>query len=298
MEISQTASLPLSILRQLRVRQWAKNLLVFVPLILIHRLDDPELFWRCLLTFLAFSSMASASYIINDFKDLSSDRDHPIKRERPLVAGTLSRGIAVALIPVLIAVSLLLASLVSPTVTMVIAIYFGATLSYTIFAKQQVALDVVTLGLLYAIRLVAGGYAVEVPVSFWLIAFSMFLFLSLALVKRYSETLEYGNDDDSLIAGRGYMKSDLPLLSQIGISSGLISVLVLALYVNSEEVTVRYSSPELIWGLCPVATYWVCRIWTLATRGKLHDDPFLFATYDRPTYVMAVVSLAIIWLAV
>lgn len=298
MEILRTASLPLSILRQIRVRQWTKNLLVFVPLLLIHRLDDFDLFLRCVLTFFAFSAMASASYIINDFKDLSSDRDHPIKRGRPLASGALPQGIAIALIPSLMAVSLVFSTMVSPLVTAAIALYFIASLSYSLYAKQFAALDVVILGLLYPMRLVAGGYAVEVPVSFWLVAFSMFLFLSLALVKRYSEILAYSGDDDAMIAGRDYMKSDLPLLSQIGISSGLISVLVLALYVNSDTVTIRYTSPEFIWGLCPIAAYWICRIWILATRGKLHDDPVLFATYDPPTYVMAAISLAIIWLAV
>ena len=282
----------------MRVRQWTKNLLVFVPLLLIHRLDDPALLWRCVLTFLAFCATASASYVINDLKDFCNDREHPIKCNRPLVSGAISRATAIAMIPLLLGAAFIGASMVSPTVTATIAVYFLVTLSYTLLAKQLVILDVVILGVLYAIRIVAGGYAVEVPVSFWLIAFSMFLFLSLALVKRYSETYAYGSDEGAPLAGRGYVKSDLPLLSQMGVASGLISVLVLALYINSETVSVRYTTPQVIWGLCPVAAYWIGRIWILATRGELHDDPVLFASYDPATYAMAIVSLAVIWLAI
>lgn len=281
----------------MRVQQWIKNLLVFVPLLLIHEIDNPVQLWRSFLTFAAFCLVASASYVVNDLLDLHHDRAHAVKRSRPMAAGALPVPLGIAMVPLLAASGLAIASAVSVPVTVSVTGYLGAALFYSFFAKQRVSLDVVTLGLLYAIRVVAGGYAVEVPVSFWMIAFSMFMFLSLALLKRYSEVAVYGADDGTPLPGRGYVKDDLPLLSQIGISSGLISVLVLALYINSEDVTARYSQPEWIWALCPLAAYWVCRIWVLASRGRIDNDPVLFASSDPLTYLLGAFSAAIIWAA-
>lgn len=285
------------ILRQLRAQQWIKNLLVFVPLVLIHELDDPVLLWQSAVAFAGFCLVASASYIVNDLRDLRHDRAHAVKRLRPLAAGTLPLPLAIVLAPLLAGAGLAIAGSVSVQVAASVGAYLGAALCYSFFAKRLVALDVVTLGLLYAARVVAGGYAVQAPVSFWMIAFSMFMFLSLALLKRYSEVLTYGADDGTPVHGRGYVKADLPLLSQMGIASGLISVLVLALYINSEAVAARYSEPEWIWALCPLAAYWICRVWILASRGRIEDDPVLFASHDPPTWLLGIVAAGIIWAA-
>jgi 4-hydroxybenzoate polyprenyltransferase len=181
---------------------------------------------------------------------------------------------------------------------LVLAIYYGFTLAYSLWLKKKVLVDVLVLAGLYTLRIIAGSAAVSIQLSFWLLAFSMFLFLSLALVKRYSELCSVLKTEHKFIQGRGYQVLDLTTLNSLGTSSGYLAVLVLALYINSYEISVHYTHVQLIWLLCPLLLYWISRIWVIASRGEMHDDPVVFTLQDRPSQWIGVVAAVILWLAV
>jgi 4-hydroxybenzoate polyprenyltransferase len=250
-----------------------------------------------LLVFVAFSLCASGVYVLNDLLDLEADRHHATKRFRPFAAGDLPLPIGFGLIAVLLAGSISLAASLSANVLAVLAFYFALTTSYSWKIKQKPLLDVFFLAGLYTIRLVAGHEATRIPYSSWLLMFSMFIFLSLALVKRFREltTLRQKNEHHS--KGRGYMASDLEVVAMLGSVSGYLSVLVLALYVNSVEVTRLYKNPTLLLLVCPLFLYWISRVWMIAHRGQMHDDPIVFALKDRVSYLIAALTLGILWLA-
>jgi len=283
-------------IRQLRPHQWAKNALVWVPIALAHRLDDWHRLGAVCATFLAFCAVASAGYVLNDLVDVDADRAHPTKRKRPIAYGSLPIPAAFALFGGLIAVAAGASALwLSPAAAAMVAIYLVLTLSYSFYFKRQLLLDVLVLAGLYTHRVLAGGVAAQVVVSPWLLAFSTFFFLSLALVKRYVEF-----SDPALVtprrpgSRRAYQTGDLGLIEALGLSSASIAVLVLCLFVSSENVTTLYRTPALLWLMCPVMFYWVARIWLLAHRGELHDDPVLFATRDRNSYVAGLIVAAIV----
>lgn len=283
--------------RALRVHQWAKNLLIFVPLVAAHLALDPELGWRALLAFAAFSACASSVYLINDLLDLPSDRRHPRKSRRPFAAGTLPLEAGLVAAPMLLVGAFLLSSFLLPwTFTALLGGYFVLTLAYSLNLKQVAVLDVLTLSGLYTLRLLSGAMAVDVAISDWLLIFSIFLFLSLALVKRVSELLKLAPETGGA-HGRGYHREDLALLGQLGAASGYLSVLVLALYIHSPEITRLYSRPEWLWLVCPLALYWLSRVWLLTHRGQMNDDPVVFALRDRASLVVAVLGAALLWLA-
>ena len=264
-------------LRAIRVHQWLKNLLVFVPLGAAHLVGDGRAVAAAILAFVAFSLCASGVYLINDLLDLESDRRHPRKRERPFASGRLPlvHGAVMALVLLVAAAALSLAF--SPQLALVLAVYFAATMLYSLRAKRIVMVDVVLLSALYTLRIIAGTVAIGVPLSFWLLAFSMFLFLSLALVKRHAELLVLAD----ALPGRGYRREDTPVVMGFGAASGFASVLVLALYINSPQSAALYERPEVIWLLCPLLMYWIMRMWLKAHRGEMHDDPVVFAVTDR-----------------
>lgn len=265
----------------LRPHQWLKNLLIFAPLAAAHRFDDLVLFGQALLAFLCFCLCASSVYLLNDLLDLDSDRRHPRKRRRPFASGALAVKHGLWLTPLLLAGSILLALALPPAFMATLALYVVATLLYSFWLKRIVLFDALTLAGLYTVRLIAGAAAVGVALSFWLLAFSMFFFLSLAMVKRYTELLALqGQGGDARTPGRGYQAGDLETIAMLGGASGYISVLVLALYVNSDGVPEIYRLPEAIWLVCPALLYWVSRVWLGARRGKLHDDPVVFAVRD------------------
>ncbi len=270
----------------LRPHQWLKNLLVFVPLLAAHRMLDPASAIAGVGAFLAFCLCASGAYLLNDLLDLPADRAHPRKRERALASGRIAPAAALLAAPALAAAGLGLALAIGPGLAALVASYVGATLAYSLGLKRVAALDVVALALLYTLRVLAGAAAIGVPVSFWLLAFSMFIFTSLALLKRCTELVAMRGDGRVAAEGRGYHLDDLPLLRAVGASAGLVAVLVLALYIDSPESRALYARPEALWLLCPLLLGWVLRAWLLAHRGRMHDDPVVFALTDRGSLVV------------
>ena len=241
-----------------------------------------------ILAFLAFSLCASSSYIINDLMDLESDRQHPYKCERPFASGVVPVWVGVALAPLLLLVSLLMAYTVNSSFFVLIIFYFVLTCLYSWGIKKIVVLDCLTLAILYASRIVAGGAAAGISLSFWLLAYSVFLFLSLAFVKRYVELgLKTLNGKEN--TGRGYIVSDAPFVKMQGIGAAYSSTLILALYINSSEIIKLYKFPVLVWGTVPVMIYWTSWVWLQAHRGKIEDDPIVFALQDRTSLLLGVI---------
>lgn len=280
----------------LRVHQWTKNSLIFLPMLLAHQLTTPSLYIQAASAFFAFSFAASAVYLLNDLFDLHADQHHPRKRNRPLAAGNLSLAAAAAVAPLLTLGALGIAQLLPSLFTAVLLIYLAMTTLYSWRIKQIALLDVMTLAGLYAIRILAGTAAYGIETSSWLIAFSIFLFFSLALVKRYAELREVSQSgkEETAARGRGYREADLPLLAGFGAGSGCVSVLIFALYITSEKVLQFYNRPILLWLLCPLLLYWIARVWLLAARGRLSDDPLDFASRDPQTWLVGALSAAIL----
>jgi 4-hydroxybenzoate polyprenyltransferase/phosphoserine phosphatase len=284
----------LAYLRQLRLHQWTKNLLLFLPLILAHQVHDLGLLLQTFLGFVAFGLTASCVYIVNDLLDLEADRHHIRKRLRPLAAGHVPIHHAVVLAPLLLLAALLICLLLPWKFLAALTGYFALTVAYSSYLKRRVMLDVVTLAALYTARILAGAAVTDIALSFWLLAFSTFLFLSLALVKRCSELVVMRNQGLLQAKGRGYQVADLMVLVSLGGASGYLAVLVMALYINSPEVRQLYSRPELLWLVCPAFLYWTGRVWILAHRGKVHDDPIVFALRDRVSQLLALFTFVLV----
>lgn len=273
-------------MKALRVHQWLKNLLVFIPLLAAHRLFEPVAAMTSLSALLAFSLCASGVYLLNDLLDLQVDRQHPRKRFRPFAAGRLSLLNGAMLAPALTLCGLGLAWLVSPSFLAVLTGYYALTLAYSLRLKRIPMFDVITLAGLYTIRIIGGTVAIGASLSFWLLAFSMFIFLSLAMLKRYTELLAMAEDGKEQVAGRGYTTADLSLVQSLGGASGFLAVLVLALYINSPESLALYAHPQMLWLLCPLMLFWISRSWLVAHRGNMHDDPVVFAVTDRTSQIV------------
>jgi 4-hydroxybenzoate polyprenyltransferase len=284
-------------LKALRVHQWSKNLLLFVPIVMAHRINETTLVFQAVLAFISFGVCASSVYLLNDLFDLQADRRHPTKRYRPLAVGTLPIKRAVVLIPALLSISAGIASILPAEFSVAIGSYYTITLAYSMTLKQLAIVDVLVLAGLYTLRLIAGAAAVSVTLSFWLVAFSVFIFLSLALAKRYSEILVLRQDGQSKTNGRSYVAVDLETLAQLGTASGYVAVLVLALYINSEQVRLLYSRPEVIWLLCLLVLYWISLVWFLARRNELHEDPVVFAIKDPRGYWLVLIGILVLWTA-
>lgn len=285
-------------LKAIRVYQWAKNLLLFVPLITAHLWTDLQSIGRVLLAFGAFSLCASSIYLINDLFDLSADRLHPRKRFRPIPAGLVPIGNAIALSMALLLLGLITAAQLGPLFLALTAAYVLTTSAYSLSLKTYVLIDVITLAGLYTFRIIGGAIALGVVPSFWLLAFSMFMFLSLALVKRCSELQLLSKSRGTATRGRDYMTSDLGVAQTMGVASGFAAVQVFALYIDSDEVARQYSHPEALWLLCGTILYWLGRMWIKTARDQMHDDPLLFAARDRGSLIMALLSMAILFAAV
>jgi 4-hydroxybenzoate polyprenyltransferase len=275
--------------KELRLYQWLKNVLIFVPLAAGHAWDQPDKLLLALLAFLSFGLCASSVYLLNDLLDLSADRRHPRKCRRPFAAGQLPIAQGVAAIPILLITAFGLSLLITREFTAALATYYVFTLAYSLRLKQSLMLDAIVLAGLYTLRIIAGAAAVQIMPSFWLLAFSMFLFLSLALVKRYSELWTMRESGELSARGRGYHVDDLGVLQSLGTAAGYLAVLVLALYVNSETSRELYGQPMVIWLLCPVLLYWISRVWLVTHRGEMHDDPILFALTDSHSRYMLLV---------
>jgi 4-hydroxybenzoate polyprenyltransferase len=286
-----------SLFKSLRPHQWIKNLIVLVPLITSHQLGNASLLSSAIWTFLALCLCASGVYVLNDLLDLEADRHHPTKRARPLATGDLPLPVGLALFPVLLIASGVIASQLSGALTGILALYIITTSLYSWQLKRVPLLDVFVLAGLYTLRLIAGHVVTGVAYSAWLLVFSMFIFLSLALLKRFRELQALRQQHQMDTKGRGYVADDLELVATVGLVNGYLAVLVLALYVNSQQVIELYRHPLLLLFICPLMLYWVSRIWLIAHRGQMHGDPVLFALKDWPSYVVGVLTLAVMWLA-
>jgi 4-hydroxybenzoate polyprenyltransferase len=285
-------------IRALRLHQWLKNLLVFLPLLVSHRVFEMDALARSMQAFLAFGLCASGVYLLNDLLDLDADRRHPRKRRRPFARGSLPVAQGFLVFPLLTLVASVLAFLLNYRFLLVLLVYYLLTNAYSFRLKRIAMLDVMVLAGLYSIRVVAGAVAINAPLSFWLLAFSVFIFLSLAILKRYTELRAMLKSGEQSASGRGYAVDDLPLLQSLGVASGYLSVLVLALYINSTDSDVLYRRPDVLWLLCPALLYWVGRAWLVAHRGRMHDDPIIFAVTDRVSQAMLVIFVIIIFLAI
>jgi len=285
--------------KSLRLHQWLKNLLIFLPLLAAHKLSSPELTLAAVIAFLTFGLCASSVYLLNDLLDLEDDRHHPVKRKRPLASGALPLTWGLALFPALLVVAFVTAWIFLPwQFSAALFGYYVLTLAYSTFLKRQVMVDVVVLAMLYTMRIIAGTAAVDAQLTFWLLAFSMFIFLSLALVKRYAELHSMKARGLVKTRGRGYVASDLSLISSLGTSSGYLAVLVLALYIQDAKTAGMYRHPQVIWLACPLLLYWVSRTWIIAHRGLMHDDPIVFAARDRVSLAVVVLCGLIFWAAI
>jgi len=277
----------------LRIHQWVKNFLLFVPLLAAHQMADLSSVQMLLLAFLSFNTLASSVYITNDLLDLDSDRQHPRKRFRPFSAGVIPILYGALLAPLLTAASLILACFIGTHFLAWMVIYFFTTISYSFRLKRIVLVDCLILAGLYTLRIIAGASAVNIPLSFWLLSFSIFFFLSLAFVKRYAELKMQANEGSQRIHGRGYSVSDGPLIQSLGVTSGYVSVLVLALYLNSDAVERLYAQPQIIWLAIPLMLFWISWVWMVAHRGKMHYDTILFAVRDRAILIISILFVLI-----
>ena len=281
-----------SYIKALRPHQWLKNTLLFLPLLAAHdfRLTTIIL---AIIGFCSFCFVASSVYLINDLIDLQPDRMHATKKYRPLAAGAvpISHGAFLALL--FFGVGVLFASLVNSLFFMGIVGYFVLTLAYSLIIKKLLLIDICTLAVLYTLRVICGSLATGIDTSFWLTGLSIFIFLSLASVKRQAELVEIAKHNRTKIAGRAYDLNDLPMVSALSLVTGLISVLILALYVNSPAVFQIYKTPQIIWGACFVLLYWISRVVFLTSRGKMHDDPLVFALKDPQSHLCGVIILTL-----
>jgi 4-hydroxybenzoate polyprenyltransferase len=284
-------------LRPLRFRHWLKNLLVFVPLLAAQRIFEDALWWKATLAFVAFGCCASAGYVLNDLLDLTADRRHPVKRLRAFAAGDLPLSYGFIIIPVLAGVGCMIGLRISPLFLLFALIYCALSLTYSLCIRKVVLLDVIVLASFYTMRIMAGSAAVAIWPSHWLLAFSTFLFFSLALVKRYSELAIMRRVDGDLATARGYELDDGELVASMGVASGFIAVLVLALYINTDTAQAFYGRYQVMWVLCPLLLYWIGHIWLIAHRGKMPDDPVVFATKDRTSVILILLMLATALLA-
>ncbi len=280
-------------LRPLRFQHWLKNILVFVPLLAAQRFFETPLLEKAVLAFVAFGCFASSGYLFNDLFDLAADRHHPHKRLRPFASGDLPLSYGLLTIPVLIGLGCALGLLVSPLFLGILSIYLALTFTYSLHLRKVALLDVIILAGLYTMRLLAGSAAVAIWPSHWLLAFSTFLFFSLALVKRYGELVIMRGIEGNRASARGYELDDGELLAAMGVASGYLAVLVLALYINTDTAQAFYTRYQLIWFECPLLFYWVSHVWLIAHRGQMPDDPVVFAMSDRTSRILALLMLAV-----
>ncbi len=288
----------MSYLRGLRLYQWPKNFLVFLPILTAQLVTESPFLMRSFLAFFAWSFCASAVYVLNDLLDLTTDRKHPKKRTRPFAAGIIPLAHGIALIPLLLVISYSFCLLLPQRFVVVLGLYFILTIAYSTFLKKVMSLDVVVIAGLYTLRVVGGAEAIGVMPTFWLLAFSMFLFLNLALVKRYADLVVLQANGKLGLDGRDYHIGDMPTLISLGSSAGYLAVLVLALYVNSSDVHVIYSHPKVLWSLCPILLYWNTRMWMKSVRGEMLHDPLIYALQDRASWIVLACSILLVAIAI
>jgi len=298
-------------IKALRLHQWAKNTLLFVPLFLAHRWAAGA-FTGAGIAFISFGLCASATYIINDLLDLEADRRHPSKRRRPFAAGELSAISGIAAVILLLSVSVALAIFLQPLILRLagnyplrlphaflgwLVLYMVSTLVYSLYFKRKLLLDVFLLSGLYTVRILAGSAATNVPISTWLAGFSVFFFLSLAFVKRFSELESVRERGSALSTGRGYLVSDLEQLRAFGTGAAYAGVIIMVLYIRDPDTRLLYGHPYLLWLVIPVLLLWLSQVWMRASRGEMHDDPVVWALTDKRSLFLGLLMAIVIWLA-
>jgi 4-hydroxybenzoate polyprenyltransferase len=281
----------------MRPHQWVKNVLVFAPLILSYQFMEPDLIVQAFLAFMAFSLSASSLYIINDLLDIESDRLHPKKKNRPFASGSLSKQWGIAQSIVLLTIAIVLAIDLNTQFLIILIIYSTLSAAYSFKLKRVVLLDVSILAVLYTLRIIAGTFAVSLDLSYWLVVFSIFMFTSLAMVKRVSELYNLMLQDKEKVEGRGYVVPDREIILALGSASGFVSVLVFALYIHDPLIVQRYTQPEWLWLIVPSILYWVGRVWIIAHRGHMNEDPVVFALHDKVSYAILVFIAIVVFMA-
>ena len=295
--MSNTNLLFSNIFKILRPYQWVKNILVFIPMLMSHKLNY-ENFFLSLKAFVIFSLVSSIVYVINDISDIKSDQKHPYKKYRPLAAGLISIKECKTLILFLIIFCGLFLFDINTNFLLLIIFYFIISNLYTFIFKKFIFIDLLILTILYTLRIVGGGLITDISVSIWLLSFSIFFFISLASVKRQIELINAKKLRYKKIYGRGYVVDDKKTINLISAFSSYISILVLILYINSPQVLKLYSSPNILWGICIIMFFWVSRIISVAKKGKIKDDPIVYAINDKISYLCLVLILCIIWLGI
>jgi 4-hydroxybenzoate polyprenyltransferase len=281
----------------MRPQHWAKSLLVFVPLLTAHAYTSTESVGQACLAFVCFCLCASGGYFINDLWDLESDRNHAIKRHRPLASGALSTGAGlVGAVGLPIAALALAAAFLSRGFVAVLALYFVLTMLYSFYLKRVVTADVLTLSVLYMLRVLGGAAAIQVYLSSWLLGFCIFLFISLAYLKRFIELRKMDGGNEKIM-GRGYFAADTDSMFALGVTNATASVLVFALFINSPEVQQQYQSRDVLWIICLVLIFWTNRMWIAARRGDVDEDPVEFALHDRASQLAGVICVGAILVA-
>jgi 4-hydroxybenzoate polyprenyltransferase/phosphoserine phosphatase len=268
-----------SIRHTFRIHQWLKNALLFVPMLAAHQLTDYNTWISLGIAFISFSLCASAVYIGNDLLDLNSDRMHPRKSSRPFASGAIPISVGVVLIPILLLISGVLA----------------LTCAYSLYIKRIVLVDCMTLAVLYTLRIIAGAAAAAMSLSLWLLAFSIFIFFSLAFVKRYAELNAHALKERDLVHGRGYYTSDAALIQILGVASGHSALVILALYLNSDAVLSLYQNPKVIWAAIPIMLFWISWVWIKAHRNEMNDDPLVFAVKDKTSLVAGLMLVLVLF---
>ncbi|MFV2061183.1 MAG: UbiA family prenyltransferase [Gammaproteobacteria bacterium] len=281
-----------------RPKQWVKNILLFIPLVLAHKVQDIKLLIDAFYAFISFTFVASSIYIVNDLSDIEVDRLHPTKKNRPIASGKVSSLQAKILVFILLVLSVTLVIQLPVNFQIAVLLYLVITNFYTFKLKSIALLDVITLSCLYTLRIISGTFAIEVSLSYWLISFSLFFFLSLAFVKRHIELKNLLDAGGTKIPGREYSVVDIDNIRSFGITSGYLSILVFALYINDEALIKLYSAPYWLWGISLLLLYWITRIWFIANKELKFDDPVLFAVQDKTSYVVLTLCLIFFALAI
>ena len=285
------------LIKTLRPHQWSKNVLIFVPLIAAQLFTTGNII-AAGLAFLAFSLTASSVYVLNDMVDLDADRAHPRKQKRPFASGIVPVKDGFLLGPLLLLASFAIAvAFLPPLFVLVLAGYYALTTSYSFFLKKKIMVDVFTLAALYTVRIIAGGAATDIPMSPWLIGFSIFFFLALAIAKRLGELVAVIQKDKGRASKRDYSAVDLGMVQSLGAAAGYASILILILYFSSPEATELYTHPEVPWGVSPLLLFWVSRMFVIANRGEMDDDPIVFAAKDRTSMAVGALCVAVVLVA-
>jgi 4-hydroxybenzoate polyprenyltransferase len=282
------------VVRSMRCYQWVKNLLVFVPAITSHTIFERPVAGNAALAFFAFGFCASAAYIVNDLLDLEDDRRHKTKKQRPFASGRIPIGAGILLAIACLTASAVIAGLLPDAFLIALITYFALTSLYSLYLKRLLLVDVLTLALLYTLRVVAGHLATGIAFSLWLSPFAFFLFLSLAFSKRAADLIQHRQENQRVLAGRGYVTTDLEAVCIAGICSGFLSSLVLAFYINSDSVQLLYHRPALLWGLQPILLYYVTRLWVICRRGELTEDPIQYTATSPSTYGAALLAVLVL----